>query len=75
MKYATTDGDGRSAEGLNDALKILTPLWRVEILANTIHLGQSHFKYAMKAAFSPSMFPQCDAATKPSCINTKKDLA
>ena len=67
VKYATTDGDGRSAEGLNDALKVLTPLWRVERLADTIHLGQSQFKYAMKAAFSPSMFSPMGR-----CINQTK---
>ncbi|CAC5411842.1 unnamed protein product [Mytilus coruscus] len=40
IKYAVTDGDGRGAEGINDALKVLHPLWKVERQADPIHLGR-----------------------------------
>ncbi|CAC5406595.1 unnamed protein product [Mytilus coruscus] len=43
IKYAVTDGDGRGAEGINDALKVLHPLWKVERQADPIHLGRSQF--------------------------------
>ena len=75
VKYATTDGDGRSAEGFNDALTILTPLWRVERLADTIHLGQSQFKYAIKAAFSPNMFSPMGRSNQTKLYQYKKGFS
>ena len=75
VKYATTDGDGRSAEGLQAALKLVTPLWRVERLADTIHLGQSQFKYSMKAAFSSSMFSPMGPLIQTKVYQYKKGLS
>ncbi|CAC5381722.1 unnamed protein product [Mytilus coruscus] len=57
IKYAVTDGDGRGAEGINDALKVLLPLWKVERQADPIHLGRSQFRQSNSANFSLNMFP------------------
>ncbi|CAC5422149.1 unnamed protein product [Mytilus coruscus] len=57
IKYAVTDGDGRGAEGINDALKVLHPLWKVERQADPIHLGRSQFRQSNSANFSLNMFP------------------
>ena len=43
VKYAVTDGDGRGAEGINDALKVLHPLWKVERQADPIHSEDHSF--------------------------------
>ncbi|KAL5020618.1 hypothetical protein ScPMuIL_002300, partial [Solemya velum] len=56
VKYATTDGDARSAEGIKDAQKMLNPMWEVERLADPTHLGQSQFKKCINAKFSSDMF-------------------
>ena len=56
VKYAVTDGDGRGAEGINDALKVLHPLWKVERQADPIHLGRSQFRQSNSANFSLNMF-------------------
>ncbi|CAC5362381.1 unnamed protein product [Mytilus coruscus] len=56
VKYATTDGDGRSASGINDAIQALHPMWKVERLADPIHLGNGQFRAAMCANFSDNMF-------------------
>ncbi|CAG2207664.1 unnamed protein product [Mytilus edulis] len=56
VKYATTDGDGRSANGINDAIQALHPMWKVEWLADPIHLGNGQFRAAMLANFSDNMF-------------------
>ncbi|CAC5406593.1 unnamed protein product [Mytilus coruscus] len=56
IKYAVTDGDGRGAEGINDALKVLHPLWKVERQADPIHLGRSQFRQSNSANFSLNMF-------------------
>ncbi|CAC5419614.1 unnamed protein product [Mytilus coruscus] len=56
VKYATTDGDGRTANGINDAIQALHPMWKVERLADPIHLGNGQFRAAMRANFSDSMF-------------------
>ena len=57
IKYATTDGDGRSAAGIEEGLQFLHPLWNVIRLADPIHLGQSQFRKALSASFSRNMFP------------------
>lgn len=57
VKYATTDGDSRSAEGIDHAMKILHPMWNVQRLADPTHLGQSQFRRCYQANFSDSMFP------------------
>ena len=43
VKYAATDGDSRSAQGLGNDMKILQPMWSVQRLADPPHLGQSQF--------------------------------
>ena len=57
VKYATTDGDARSAEGIDHALKVLHPIWNVQRLADPTHLGQSQFRQCSRANFSREMFP------------------
>ena len=44
VKYATTDGDGTSAEGIDHAMKSLHPMLNVQRLADPTHLGQSQFR-------------------------------
>ena len=58
VKYATTDGDGKSAAGLEQALRdCLSPMWSVSRLADTVHRNQYQFRSAMRAEFSEHMFP------------------
>ncbi|CAC5364776.1 unnamed protein product [Mytilus coruscus] len=45
VKNATTDGDGRAAKGIDDATRALHPMWKVERLADYVHLGQSQFEH------------------------------
>ena len=56
IKYVTTDGDSRSAEGVDSAMKTVDPMWRVERLADPTHLAQGQFRHCYKANFSPEMF-------------------
>ncbi|CAC5416721.1 unnamed protein product [Mytilus coruscus] len=48
VKYATTDGDGRTANGINDAIQALHIMWKVERLADPIHLANGQFRAAMR---------------------------
>ncbi|XP_033729795.1 uncharacterized protein LOC117318994 [Pecten maximus] len=57
MKYATTDGDGTSAQGLQEAMRALHPMWKVERLADPTHIGRAQFRKSNSAKFSDSMFP------------------
>ncbi len=57
IRYATTDGDARSAEGLATSMKVLHPLWKVERLADPTHLAQGQFRKCRSADFSLDMFP------------------
>ena len=57
VKYATTDGDSRSAQGLDNAMKILHPMWSVQRLADPTHLGQSQFRKCYQANFSDGIIP------------------
>lgn len=57
IKHVTTDGDGRSAEGIAEAMKQLRPLWKVIRQADTTHLGHGVFTHTLKASFSNTMFP------------------
>ncbi len=57
VKYATTDGDGRSAEGVQNAMRGKDGDCSVMQMADTTHLGKSQSKHAMKAEFSAGMFP------------------
>ena len=57
VKYATTDGDSRSAEGIDHAMKLFHYMWNVQRLADPTHLGQSQFRKCNQANFSQDMFP------------------
>jgi len=57
VKHVTTDGDGRSCEGVQAAMSELNPLWEVVRQADTTHLGQGLFRHTLKASFSDDMFP------------------
>jgi len=56
VKYATTDGDARSAKGIEASLKVLQPMWEVERLADPYHLAKSQFRQCNSAVFSTDMF-------------------
>ena len=53
----TTDGDGRSASGVQTTMRRTYPDSTVERQADTTHLGQSLFRYIIRATFSKDMFP------------------
>lgn len=57
VRYVTTDGDSRSSHGIERAMKLLDPLWKVDRLADPTHLGQSQFRQCQRATFSDEMFP------------------
>ena len=56
IRYATTDGDGRAAEGLDEHFKSLNPLNEVLRLSDLTHLGTSQIKAVGRASFSKVMF-------------------
>lgn len=56
VEYATTDGDGQAAMGLQESLQALQPLWKVTRLADHVHLGQTQFRTMNRAVFSDKMF-------------------
>ena len=58
IKYATTDGDSRLAQGIDHAMKSFHPMWNEQRLANPTHLGQSQFRKCNQADFSQQMFPR-----------------
>ena len=64
IKYAVTDGDSHSSEGLQAAMRTLDPLWKVERQADTTHLAQGQFRHTLKADFSVEMFPGENAETR-----------
>jgi len=57
VRYATTDGDARSCKGIEESIKVLHPLWKVERLADPTHVGRSQFRQCNSAKFSTQMFP------------------
>ena len=57
IRYVITDGDARSAEGVQKAMERTFPGCTVERQADTTHLGQSQVRHAIKATFSDGMFP------------------
>ena len=57
VKFATTDGDGKSALGIEQSIKTLEPLWKVERLADPQHLSRSQFRTCNSSTFSYGMFP------------------
>ncbi|KAK6186617.1 hypothetical protein SNE40_005907 [Patella caerulea] len=52
IKYAKTDGDGRSAAGIEDSLKILHPMWSVERLADPSHLAATQLRHCYNEKFT-----------------------
>lgn len=56
VRYVTTDGDAQGAKGVEDAMRALHPLWKVERLADPVHLGQSQFRASNQAVYSDEMF-------------------
>ena len=56
VRYVTTDGDSQSAKGLSEGIKALYPLWEVNRLADTVHLGQAQFRASYRAKYSSDMF-------------------
>ncbi|CAG2226052.1 unnamed protein product [Mytilus edulis] len=49
-------GDGRSAKGIEEALAAVEPMWKVERLADHVHLGQSQFRASFASSIQPGMF-------------------
>ena len=56
IKYACTDGDARSCEGLQEGLQESNPAWTVLRQSDTTHLGMSQMKKIVKSKFSRSFF-------------------
>ena len=59
VKYVTTDGDSKSSQGVDNALQVVHPMWKLERLADPTHVGQAQFRRCIKAEFSMNMFPGC----------------
>jgi hypothetical protein len=57
IKHVTTDGDGRSADGVAAAFARVDPKCQVIRQADTTHLEQSLFRQIIKHKFSAHMFP------------------
>ncbi|ESO83740.1 hypothetical protein LOTGIDRAFT_168981 [Lottia gigantea] len=72
IKFATTDGDSTSATGIEEAMRTLHPMWKVERLADRAHLSASQFRQCFKANFSDGMFR---GKTKVEKTNQKKTLS
>ncbi|ESO82680.1 hypothetical protein LOTGIDRAFT_229745 [Lottia gigantea] len=72
IKFATTDGDSTSATGIEEAMRTLHPMWKVERLADPAHLSASQFRQCFKAYFSDGMFR---GKTKVEKTNQKKTLS
>lgn len=56
VKYVTTDGDARTAEGVQSAMRKLFPDWEVVRKADPVHIGQSQIRETMSSTFSGHMF-------------------
>lgn len=56
VQNVTTDGDSQGAKGVKDVKRVLHPLWKVERLADAVHLGQSQFHASNRAVNSYEMF-------------------
>ena len=57
IKYACSDGDARSVDGLSHGFKAINPMWEVVRQSDTTHLGMSQYKKLLKATFSKDFFP------------------
>ncbi|ESO88698.1 hypothetical protein LOTGIDRAFT_165486 [Lottia gigantea] len=56
IKFATRDGDSTSATGIEEAMRTLHPMWKIEKLADPAHLSASQFHQCCKANLSHIMF-------------------
>lgn len=56
VRYVTEDNVAQGAKGVDDAMRALHPLWKVERLADAVHLGQSQFHASNRAVYSDEMF-------------------
>lgn len=56
VKYVTTDGDARTAEGVQSAMHRLFPNTEVIRKADPVHIGQSQIRQTILATFSDQMF-------------------
>ena len=56
ISHVTTDGDGRSADGVAEAFSLVDPLLTVARQDDPAHLGQTQFRRCLKTVFSPNMF-------------------
>ena len=56
IEHVTTDGDGRAADGVAEAMAVVDPLVDVKRQDDPIHLGQCQFRRANRAVFSQDMF-------------------
>ncbi|CAC5393317.1 unnamed protein product [Mytilus coruscus] len=54
VKKATTDG--RAAKGIDDATRALHLMWKVERLADYVHLGQSQLRTSLRAQLCKTIF-------------------
>lgn len=64
VEHVTTDGDARSAAGVEEGIRMLQPLWTVTRLSDPTHLGRSQFKKCFNSKFSNSMFQGKTRAAK-----------
>jgi hypothetical protein len=64
VRYATTDGDARSAEGVKSAMMEAATNCKTERKADTTHQAQGLFRHVLKAKFSEGMFPGDTKAKK-----------
>lgn len=56
VKYVTTDGDARTAEGVQAAMRKLLPDFDVIRKADPVHIGQSQIRETISSKFSDEMF-------------------
>ena len=57
VKHAVTDGDARSAQGLEAGIAEKYPTWKVQRQSDTTHLSAGQFRHTMKTLFTKRMFP------------------
>lgn len=74
IENVCSDGDSRSCDGVNDAMKALNPIWETIRQSDTTHLGVGQYKKTLKCKFSRRFFPHF-LKTKSSRNNLQKVLA
>lgn len=58
VRFVTTDGDGRGAQGMAETIQDKNPAWEVVRQADPVHIRQSQFNRCFKSQFSRDMFGQ-----------------